>query len=341
LARPVACARARRKPILTPFDGPVRANHPLVLETLAEVQSPASLRQLLRDPQAFVWRYALGWHATLEEAQTLSLDDRAFGELVHQLLQYTVMALERGPGFARAAAHEIENALGDARERIRQEWPAMRPTPPPMLWQHLLDKAAALAMTALLLDPSFQPGTRSWTEVGFGDSALQGDIPWDPGAPVTIPGTDFAVRGRIDRIEIAAGDKAVRITDYKTGQAPNNAASLVLGGGREMQRALYAIAARQHLPEATIHAHLVYLGDAAPARHPLPDIDAAVLRVAAMLTAAHSLLRRGVSLPGPDAQEHWNAYRLARPAVGEPVPRDKAAAIVAAFGVFEQVWREP
>lgn len=338
LCRPVACARARLKPELTPWDGVIRANHPVVVDTLAQVQSSSSLRWLLRDPQAFVWRYALGWEATLEQVHTLSLDDRDFGALVHRLLQHSVATLERGPGFGRAADHELEEALGLAREQVLLEWPTMRPTPPPMLWRHTLDKAAELALIALRLDGTFQPGTRSWTELPFGEPQVFANAPWDVEAPVPIPGTSLGIRGRIDRFELAAGDRAVRITDYKTGRAPGNAAAIILAGGAELQRVLYSVAARHHFPDAWIRADLVYLGDDVPQRHSLEEPESATSRVAELLNGATSLLRAGTSLPGPDARERWNPYRLARPATGEPALKEQP--IAQAFGTFQRVWAE-
>ena len=338
-ARPVQCARARRARELSAWDGLVRSDHPAIAAALARVQSASSLRQLVRDPQAFVWRYALGWREMSQEAQTLSLDDRAFGDLVHRLLQLTVTDLEAGPGFGRAAPHEVEEAIGRASEQVSREWPAVRAAPPPMLWHHTLQKARHLALTALQLDEVFQPGTRSWTEVAFGDASAGGTIPWDARAPVTGPGTSIAIRGRIDRLELTAADAAIRITDYKTGAAPPNAGSLVLAGGGELQRVLYAIAARSHLPEAPIRADLIYLGDEAPKRHKLDGLATAMERVAAVLNQATALVQRGVSLPGPDEKERWNAYRLARPAIGEPV--SKTSAVDDAFGDFRRVWSQP
>jgi hypothetical protein len=329
LSRPVACARARLKPELTPWDGVIRADHPVVIDTLARVQSSSSLRQLLRDPQAFVWHYALGWEATLEQVHTLSLDDQDFGDLVHRLLQHSVTMLERGPGFGRAADHELEEALGLARQQVLVEWPTMRPTPPPMLWRHTLDKASELALVALRLDGTFEPGTRSWTEVPFGGTQIFVNPPWDVEASVPIPGTNLEIRGRIDRLEVAAGDRAVRITDYKTGRAPANAAAIILAGGAELQRVLYSVAARLHFPDARIRADQ---------RYPLSDPESAMRRVAELLNSATQLLRAGTSLPGRDAREGWNPYRLARPAKGEPPIKDQA--ITQAFGAFQRVWAE-
>lgn len=337
LARPAAFARARHKGELTPWDGLVRADHPVIVETLAGVQSSSSLRQLLRDPQGYVWRYALGWHATLEEAQTLSLDDRAFGDVVHRLLQYAVARLEQSPGFAQAAEHEVEEALTAASADLFVEWPTQRPTPPPMLWRHMLDKAAQLALTALRLD-AFKPGTRSWTEVAFGDPQSSASLPWDTQADVLIPGTRLTIRGRIDRVEVAAGDRAVRITDYKTGAAPNGSETIILAAGAELQRVLYGIVAQRHLPDAVVHADLVYLGDAAPRRFGISELDVAMARVAEMLNATADAVRRGLSLPGPDAGARWNPYRLARAAPGEPLV--KTAAIATALRDIAWVWNE-
>jgi RecB family exonuclease len=151
-----------------------------------------------------------------------------------------------------------------------------------------------------------------------------------------IPGTNFSVRGRIDRVEIAAGDRAVRITDYKTGSSPPNAKQVVLGGGAELQRVLYGIAARQHLPDAAVHADLVYLGDAAPKRFGIPDPDTAMANAARMLTAISELVRRGVSLPGKDGDQQWNPYRIARPAASEPTL--KKAAIEMALRDVAWIW---
>src|SRR3984893_9555708 len=114
-----ACWRNWRRPAVTSHDGLARADHPVITRALGEVQSATSLRLILRDPLAFVWRYALGWRSLVEDQQPLSLDARAYGKLVHDLLRRVVDALEPDPGYARAARHEIEAALdaGFGRDR--------------------------------------------------------------------------------------------------------------------------------------------------------------------------------------------------------------------------------
>src|SRR5262249_55457198 len=99
LARPVDAARSPQvssatrcwqdwhRSDVTSHDGLIRTEHPLVRAAIARVQSATSLRLMLRDPLAFVWRYALGWHAAAEPEQPLTLSPRVFGELVHELLR--------------------------------------------------------------------------------------------------------------------------------------------------------------------------------------------------------------------------------------------------------------
>ena len=77
-----------------------------------------SLRLMLRDPLAFVWRYALGWRAVPEDDQPLTLDARTYGELVHELLKRTVDRLEPMPGYARASRQQIEFELTASTETV-------------------------------------------------------------------------------------------------------------------------------------------------------------------------------------------------------------------------------
>jgi RecB family exonuclease len=279
--------------------------------------------------------------AACAAAQPLDLDARARGELVHELLRRTVDTLEPSPGFARAARHEIEDALAAAVAVTKRHWPLERSTPPLLLWEHTLDWAAALALRALTLDPPFQGRTRSWTEVPFGRGGAEADpaLPWDPNPPVLIPGTTVRIRGAIDRLELTAAREGVRLSDYKTGTEPRNADQIVLSGGVELQRVLYALAVRQLLPDVPrIVARLVYLGGEQPNAHRLADVDQAAADIAAHVTAVLSLLEEGITLPGPDAHESWNEFRLALPAALPTYWPIKQAAFAQAFGRFTRVW---
>jgi hypothetical protein len=343
LAQAAICWRSRWQPGVTSHDGRVRADHPVVVRAIERVQSATSLRLMLRDPLGFVWRYALGWAPLDDDDQPITLDGRSYGELVHELLRRSVDALEPDPGYARAQRHEIEAALAAAVAAIRSGWPLERPVPPQLLWQHLLEEARDLAFKALTQDPSLQSGTRSWTEVEFGQpetaTTSARHQPWPPDAPVTIPGTAVRVRGSIDRVDLRAAGDAVRVSDYKTGVEPKQAAQMVIGRGTELQRVVYASAARQLLPgNPRAVSRLFYLSAEEPKEYRLHDVDAAIAEVASHVGVALALLRRGIALPGPDAREPWNDFRLAMPASAETYFQVKNGAFMRAFGDLTRAW---
>src|SRR6185295_10300421 len=173
--------------------------------------------------------------------------------------------------------------------------------PPKLLWSNTVDFAATLASVGLRRKDIAEDGTRSWTEVPFGQPAgfVAGrELPWDATAPVTVPNTPIRLRGTIDRLDLRSAPTAVRVTDYKTSEAPRNAARIVIGGGTELQRALYGLACRQLLEEETrIIARLLYLAGE-PQAPKLNDLDAAVEQIAAFINEAIALLRNGSAVPG-------------------------------------------
>jgi RecB family exonuclease len=342
LAAADLCWRNRRRPMVTAHDGKVRAGHPQIARAIGEIQSATSLRLMLRDPLAFVWRYALGWHTVPEDDQPLTLDARSYGELVHEVLKRTVDALEPVPGYERATRQEIEAALALSTETVLVLWPLNRSTPPTLLWQHNLAAAAQLALKALTLDETFQPGTRSWTEVAFGHAFHGGearDVPWRPDAEVTIPGTEVHIRGSIDRLDLTGDGRAARVSDYKTGAEPRRADEIVLGRGTELQRAIYALAAGQLLPDRPrVITRLIFLGSEEPRAFRLPDVEQAIAELAEHIAAAIALLRAGHALPGPDSQEEYNDFRIALPASSSTYLQIKNAAFMRDFGEFARIW---
>lgn len=324
---------------LTMHDGLLSTDAPLVIRALGGSHSTTSLRRLLRDPLAYVWRHVLGWRPVESGVRPLALDARTFGELVHELLRRAVDHLEPEPGLARANTDEMEAATSAAAAAVAEAWPLERAIPPPLLWRRTLESATALALRGLTFDESFQAGTRSWTELPFGEpSALIEETPWTTAEIVTLGG--LALDGRIDRLDLRATGDAVRVTDYKTGAAPRHMERIVLGRGTELQRVVYAAAARQLLPAARhVVSRLVYLS-AEPVQHALTDdtLNAAIDQVAAHITAAASSLRSGAAPPGPDADARFNAMRLALPADLDLYLRRKSTAISAASGPLADLW---
>ncbi|MBI5113385.1 MAG: PD-(D/E)XK nuclease family protein [Rhodovulum sp.] len=339
------CWQSWHRQDLTPHDGLVVAGHTVIAESIADLQSPTSLTRLLRDPLGFVWKYALGWRAPDDRERPLVLPPDEFGRLVHELLRRAVDTLEPTPGFTVARTEEIEDALDAAVRHVGTTWPLERPVPPEVLWVNTVRQAAAMALAGLTRERFTESGTRSWTEVPFGEHTeppepTNAGWPWDPALRVGVPGTAIAIRGKIDRVDLRAGAIAVRVTDYKTGERPENAATMVIAGGAELQRVLYGLACRQLLPATpTIRTRLIYLKDE-PAIFFLSDLDGAIAQTAAFVNAACDALTRGHAVPGPAAEGRLNDLRLALPA-SPAYFRRKQAAFTAAAGDLVRFWELP
>ena len=194
---------------ITAHDGKVRANHPLLLQALDRRQSASSLAKLLRDPLGYLWHYGFGWSSPDETDEPLTLDALHFGNLLHEILQAAILTLEEKPGgFAAAAQNEqeLKNAIAAAAATVAARWESTVPVPPPVIWRRKCQDASELALTALSANEAPLIGQRSFAEIPFGGDprALEmGDnilttLPWDPRAPVVIPGTEHFDR-RLDR----------------------------------------------------------------------------------------------------------------------------------------------
>jgi hypothetical protein len=337
------CWQNWHKSTLTPHDGQFEAKHPGIVRALGRTQSPTSLQLLLRGPLGFVWKYGLGWWAPVEPEQPLTIAPEAFGKLVHELLRRAVDALEPSPGFALAGPEQIEAAVQAAAGIVEEQWPLEQPVPPQLLWRNTVAHAAGITITALTFGKTKESDTQSWTEVPFGDPDLKNSgraLPWDPTLAVAVPGTGIRIEGTIDRLDLRPAKSAVRVTDYKTGACPRNPERMVIRGGAELQRSLYALACRQLLPDYThITARLLYLSDT-PRDIRLADLDAALGQISAFVACACDFLTRGVALPGQGGDAAQSDLRLAMPA-SPAYQRRKRSAFAQSAKRLAEFWDAP
>jgi PD-(D/E)XK nuclease superfamily len=331
--------RAWHDRALTPHDGLVDASHPMLSALLMETQSPTSLSRLLQDPLAYVWHYALGWHDLVHKERGLIFPADDMGRLVHEILRRVVDQLEPVPGLAGAADHEKEQAVAAAARIVQQAWPTHTDVPPPVLWRNTVRQAFAMAVSGLNHKPLKERDTRSYTEVAFGGLAREEPPaippPWDPSSPVELPSANIHIRGFIDRLDQRPSIKAVRVTDYKTGQRPKEPDKMIVDHGAELQRVLYALACRTLLsdPEVQIVARLVYLRPPVM-EYKLADPDAAINLVGEWVAHARRVLESGVVYAGIRDSESMRRRhaRLALPAARLAYLRRKDGAIRAAAG---------
>ena len=332
------CWRDWRQTEITPHDGLVRANHPLVLAILDRTQSASSLRRLLRNPLSFVWVYAFGWREPQSSVEPLVLDALGIGDLVHMVLDRALRNLEAGDGFASADAEAVEAAVARAAQAVAADWESERPVPPAVIWSRTLDDARVLAVRALTYADDILPGARSYGEVPFGGSEPKAGarVPWDASAPVTIPDTGFSIAGYIDRLDISGDGKRALVRDYKTGRPPRG--DIRLNGGRELQRCLYAFAVRALLgDDVTISASLLYPRE--PVDLQLDDPEAVLAEITGYLRAARASLAGGAALLGPDTGGAYDDLAFALPAnASATYCKRKFAAATERLGEVAQVW---
>ena len=323
---------------ITPHDGLVRADHPLLQAILGRTQSASSLRLLLRSPLGFVWRYGMRLRTPESGADPLVLDALAMGDLVHMTLELALATLDKAGGLAAADDAQIAGAVQDAATKIAVVWESERAVPPALIWRRTLEDARLLTTRALTYGDEHLPDARSFGEVAFGGATPKADAasPWDSQTPVEIPATGFRIAGYIDRLDIAGDGKRALVRDYKTGRPPKD--DISLDGGRELQRCLYAFAVKALLgDDVSISASLLFPRDQVDFQ--LGDPEATLTEITGYLQAARANLQSGQALIGPDTGGAYDDLAFALPAnAGATYCKRKLPAATEAFGDAALVW---
>jgi hypothetical protein len=340
-AAAAGCWRDWMRQDITPHDGLIRPDHPVIRAILDRTQSASSLRQLLRNPIGFVWRYGLRWTAPESGEDPLVLDALAMGDLVHLTLDIALRALEAKTGLSGSTPEEIFAAVDGAAARVAELWETERAVPPRMIWRRTLDEAADLSKRALTFAGESLPDARAFSEVPFGGSEPKSDValPWDAAKTVEIPGTGFKIAGYIDRLDISGDGRQAMVLDYKTGRVPKD--SIILDGGKELQRCLYAFAVKALLGgDIEIRASLLYPRAEIDLR--LADAEATLTQVSGYLNASRESLLSGAGVLGADTGGAYDDLGFALPANAAATYRKrKNAAAVERLGVATHVWEAP
>lgn len=332
------CWRNWHREEITPHDGLVRADHPLLLKILERTQSASSLRLLLRSPLGFVLRYAMRLRMPEGGTDPLVLDALSMGNLVHMTLELALQKLEAAGGLAQANEAQIAATVQEAAGEAAGVWEGERAVPPPVIWRQTLDDARLLTTRALTYGDERLPDARSYGEVAFGglEPKSDADSPWDSARPVEIPGTGFRINGYIDRLDLSGDGKRAQVRDYKTGRPPKD--EIKLDGGRELQRCLYAFAVKALLgPDVSISASLLFPREQVDLQ--LADPEATLVEITAYLQAARANLAAGHALIGPDTGGTYDDLAFALPAnASATYCKRKLPAATEMFGDAAQVW---
>ena len=260
LARGAAAEAARASDAFTVHDGLVPEAGPrLDPRVSGAVVSPTSLEDLAKCPFRYFLQRGLGLDPIddTEPNPDVWLDPMTRGSILHDLYATIMREIrDRGetPDPARHGARL--RALGG---QALTEHRAL--VPPPS--DGVFDREARELQTDLALFLKFEAEDHRERrplgfEVAFG-GATEGEA-LGRREPITIDlgdGLRFRLRGRMDRIDRLA-DGTYEVVDYKTGSAflPGGL-DATFAGGRQLQHALYALAAAELLRERDGQARVV------------------------------------------------------------------------------------
>lgn len=309
------CWKNWRSKDLTAHDGLITSSHPRIQDVFNQYHSATSIRLLLRDPIGFVWRYALGFNAPEYEDAPLFADAREFGNIVHDILKQTVDQLIRKGGFANASHEDISRTIDEQSINVGMRVEMSKPIPPKLIWFGMMERATKFAKAALLSEIERYPNQVTYAEVPFGGKIelKEESFPWDIEQEVTIPGTGLKLQGIIDRLDFSTSTPKARVIDYKSGKTPKNIDDLIIGGGNEIQRAIYGFVVKSLMGgNAQVETGLLYpeTGTFAVLEEP----DEVLAQVANGVLIAKESLESGNAIPGIGTSEAYNDMRFALPA---------------------------
>ncbi|HTU00424.1 MAG TPA: PD-(D/E)XK nuclease family protein, partial [Candidatus Sulfotelmatobacter sp.] len=250
LAQGEAAEAARASDAYTVYDGLVpSAGMHLDPRRSGRPVSPTSLERLAACPFRYFLERGLGVEP-IEEAEPdpdIWLDGMTRGNALHTLYAQILreMRSEAGPPDPLRHLPRLR-ALGEA---ALAELRALIPPPSEGVYAREAEEFLRDLSLFLRLEAEARDRTPVGVEVGFGRGDSQGE-PLAQSDPVTVDvggGARFLLHGRIDRIDRLT-DGSYEVVDYKTGRLwlPGGLTA-TFAGGRQLQHALYAIAARQLL----------------------------------------------------------------------------------------------
>jgi len=323
---------------VTPHDGIVRPGHPLVQAIAGRTHSATSLQRLLRNPLSYLWEYGLGWTAPELNAEPLTLDSGANGNLVHEILDFALRHLAGEGGLVHADEDAIDAAVATAADLVGARWAECTQLPPAVIWRRTLAEARGLAGAALKFGQEGIADMESFGEVAFGgaDPRPGAQLPWDPTISVPIPGTALRIKGYIDRLDVSPDRRHAHVRDYKTGKPVD--CDVVIGGGTELQRCLYAFAVRAMLgSEVTVRTAMLYPREGI--ERELIEPNGVMDNLTEHLLNAHASLLAGNCLPGPDMGGKYDKFLFLLPANAPATYcKRKAVPIQAVLGNAASVW---
>ncbi|RQD74207.1 MAG: PD-(D/E)XK nuclease family protein [Candidatus Syntrophonatronum acetioxidans] len=250
----------RQKEIFTIFDGKIQAaTAPVDPRKNQRPLSATALEQLAACPYSYFLRFVLKIEPPEEEVFDPGtwLDPLSRGLLMHQIYAEYLRKISSN----KPSPSQVPEADGDLLVEIAREFTekTREEIPPPSLLVYEEEKMEILQGLEVFLRSEEllrQEGSIPlYLEVPFGLKGGPQDIKEaglgrEKPLEIKLPrGDKVALRGRIDRIDLVVPRETYRVLDFKTGGTYNYDEGKYLLEGRQIQHALYGLAAEVILQE--------------------------------------------------------------------------------------------
>jgi hypothetical protein len=266
LRRSVSARWARGRSAWTPYDGIVRvtaATRP-ALDGQRLGTRPYSLSALQKFsvcPYQFLLSAVYRLEPTEEPEPLQTMDPLTRGSIFHRIQAEFFRTLEAG-GALPVTGATLPRALAVLDDTIARVAAEERDRLAPAIDRVWHDEIAGIAKDLRVWVrrlPEKAPDEDDWDPMRFEFSFGLSDEGRDPRSvpdPVRLDGR-FLLRGSVDLVEERRGDRALRITDHKTGK-DRSTPRLVIGGGAMLQPVLYSLAVAQALDRPVVAGRLYY-----------------------------------------------------------------------------------
>jgi CRISPR/Cas system-associated exonuclease Cas4 (RecB family) len=315
LARSLRARGRRWRKRWTPADGLVDPSPAALAAIAAHAPSARSFSATaLQHYAACPYRFLLQAIHRLEprkEPEALEeIDPLTRGSLIHET-QFELLDGLRAAGLlpvTPANLEEVRSRLEDALDAVARRYRDELAPAIERVWEDGIASIRA-DLREWLLRASQEEEWEPWRfELAFGLPERRHRDPASRLEPVALE-EGFSVRGSIDLVE-RAGNGDLRATDYKTGKVRAEA-GMVIGGGRTLQPALYALALEKLFPGTRVKEGRLYYssftGSFTAVEVPLDRITRESIKTVA--TTLGEAVRQGFLPAAPDEGEcTWCDY---------------------------------
>jgi CRISPR/Cas system-associated exonuclease Cas4 (RecB family) len=275
--------------------------------------SPSSLEQYAACPYKFALHGILNMRPREEGVALEQLDPLTRGSLFHEV-QFSLLGRLREAKLLpvnRERLAQVISMADEALDRVAAEYREKLAPAIPRVWhseiEDLRTDLRGWLQHAAQNDDDWEP---IHFEFAFGLEPREGRDPASVRDEAVLA-EGVRLRGSIDLIERNTLTKVLRVTDHKTGKAPEKVPAYV-GGGRALQPILYALAAEKLLGQKVEAGRLFYATQRGGYAHMLiPAGDAARRFLARLLENIDGAIAGGFLPPAPEKDAcTWCDYRV-------------------------------